>query len=425
MSKLLFRQLIHDGTKTNTYILGDTSTKECIVIDSVFGEEDKLLRYLDELGMKIKYLVETHVHAEHITAAMTFLVNKKVEAEVIYGINSGVDKNVIKNLRLVKEGDFIEFGGFKLKCFETPGHTSGCMCYHLPSSQYGYSSDMIFTGDLLFIRKCGRTDFQGGSARIMHASVSKLYKNLKDSCLVYPGHDYNGFVSSSIGEEKKYSIRVNEKVTVDQFEKMMSDILKHMSLPAKLHLAVPANLNGGILAAQKMYSYFYVTGFLSELSVKTMKKKNDIGTLINIVPRTAPGSYDAEDVCKEMGMTYYYMPMTPSTISDEKLEGFMMFLGGLFAQKKNFCVSCTSENRSRFLAYYYCLKKVTDPKVNADLENIISGIKSPALVEYLIGDMKMDIGEFLKTKSSGKKSAEAVCSAETKSKGSGMPECGM
>jgi sulfur dioxygenase len=226
---LIFRQLFDYDTWTYTYLLGDEISKEAILIDTVKEKVDRDLAILKELGLKLKFVLDTHVHADHITGAA------KLRAAT--GAKTGISKNSeVKCADLLLEDDQeLAFGEFRLKALSTPGHTNTCMSFLVEG--------MVFTGDTLFIRDVGRTDFQQGSNSKMHHSISGKLFSLPDETLVYPGHDYNGRLVSTIGEEKKFNPKVGVKNSFENFEAQM----KAMKLgpPKKLNIAVPANLRCG------------------------------------------------------------------------------------------------------------------------------------------------------------------------------------
>ena len=223
---MIFRQLFDEDSSTFTYLLADPQTKEGILIDPVKEKFDRDLQIIKELGVKLKYTLETHVHADHITASSDF--RKRTESQSVISENSGVTCADI----YLADGDVLEFGQYKIKAFHTPGHTNGCMSYFI--------ENMVFTGDTLLARGTGRTDFQSGSAEDLFSSiVNKLY-SLPENTLVYPGHDYKGWTCSSIGEEKNFNPRVKAGTSKDEFVNIMSNL--NMGLPKKIHEAVPANL---------------------------------------------------------------------------------------------------------------------------------------------------------------------------------------
>ena len=225
---LIFRQLIDPTSSTYTYILADAKSREAVVIDAVFEQADRDLALLNELGLQLKFAIETHVHADHVTGAA--LLRQRAGAKVCVSAASeatGAD-------RTLEAGDTIAFGNRSLRVLPTPGHTHGCISYALDDDS------MVFTGDALLIRGCGRTDFQQGSPKTLFESVHSQIFSLPDSCTIYPGHDYKGLTATSVAEEKLYNPRLGGNVLKDDFVGYMSHLgLAH---PKQMDVAVPANM---------------------------------------------------------------------------------------------------------------------------------------------------------------------------------------
>jgi len=227
---LMFRQLYEPVSSTYTYLLADKDTKEAILIDPVLETVGRDLQQIEELGLTLKYCLNTHVHADHISG--TALLKEKLPGcQSVIAAVSGAKADI-----QLKEFDSISFGKRKIYCIATPGHTNGCTSYILDDLS------KVFTGDALFIRGCGRTDFQQGSAEtLFHSIHDKLYKWLPDGCEVYPGHDYKGMSVSSIAEEKKFNPRLSK--TKEQFVEIMKNL--NLPPPKKLNESVPANMVDG------------------------------------------------------------------------------------------------------------------------------------------------------------------------------------
>jgi sulfur dioxygenase len=232
---MIFRQLLDYETFTYTFILGDEKTREAVIIDPVIERVDRDVKLLNELKLKLKYIIDTHVHADHITGSRT-LLQKFPDAHTVLGEHSGALYK--EGLKLVKDGEKLYFGDRFVTVVNTPGHTNGCISLVLDDKS------MVFTGDALFVRGCGRTDFQQGNSKSLFESITKLYKMLPDHCLVYPGHDYNGHMCSTIEEEKEYNPRLNAKQTLDGFVNIMQNL--KLAPPKKIKESVPANLYGGL-----------------------------------------------------------------------------------------------------------------------------------------------------------------------------------
>ena len=232
---LLFRQLQDPTSSTYTYLLADPASREAILIDPVFEQATRDTALLRELELKLICTVDTHVHADHITAAWQLkeMHGSRIAIAAAAGA-SGADI-------LLNAGDRIEFGSRALEARATPGHTDGCMSFVLDDRS------MVFTGDALLIRGAGRTDFQHGSARKLFQSVRRELFSLPDECLVYPAHDYRGLTASSIGEERRHNPRLGGERNEGDFEGTMQNLgLAH---PKQIEHAVPANLVCGRIPA--------------------------------------------------------------------------------------------------------------------------------------------------------------------------------
>ncbi|HIM58431.1 MAG TPA: MBL fold metallo-hydrolase [Gammaproteobacteria bacterium] len=222
---LIFRPLFEKESSTYTYLLADTNTKEAVIIDAVDETQQRDIGLIEELGLELKYIIETHVHADHITSSCP-LKKKFSNAQIVLGKNSSVDCADV----LIEDGDILNFGEFTLKAMSTPGHTDGCMSYVV--------DDKVFTGDALLIRSCGRCDFQGGSAETLYNSIQRLF-TLPEETYVYPAHDYGGRTVSTIWEEKAFNEMIGGGVNKAEFVRRVEAM--ELSLPTKIHVAVPAN----------------------------------------------------------------------------------------------------------------------------------------------------------------------------------------
>lgn len=228
--EIIFYQLFEKETSTYTYLIADPVTLEAVIIDPVLEMVDRDVRLIEDLGLKLKYVLDTHVHADHITASGE--IRKRTGAKIGLSAEYGLS---CPDLHLKDEHE-LTFGALTIKALHTPGHTKGCMTYLV--------NDMIFTGDALLVKSCGRTDFQEGSSEKLFSSVREKLFNLPDDTVVYPGHDYNGFTKSSIGFEKRLNPRLNLKITRPLFIKTMQEL--KLDYPKKINEAVPANLQCGM-----------------------------------------------------------------------------------------------------------------------------------------------------------------------------------
>jgi len=231
---MLFRQLFDRDSSTYTYLLGDEESRKSLLVDPVLEQINRDLQLLNELDLKLEYIIETHIHADHITAAAKLKEITGCKTLVPSGAKIGCADHFIKNKEI------IELGGITIQAINTPGHTDSHMSYLV-------NNERVLTGDALLIRGCGRTDFQGGDAGHLYDSVQNGLFTLPDSILVYPAHDYHGYSVSTIGEEKLFNPRFSHRNRED-FIEFMEHL--HLALPDKIMEALPANEQCGQLTDQ-------------------------------------------------------------------------------------------------------------------------------------------------------------------------------
>ena len=224
---MLIRQLFDAETGTYTYLLADREANVAALIDPVLEQIERDLGLIEELGLTPAYVLETHVHADHVTAAGT--IRQRTGAKTVAGARGAPCADIA-----VRHGDTISVGRLEVRVLETPGHTDDSVSYSVPGA--------VFTGDALLIRGTGRTDFQNGDAGALYDSITGVLFALPDETIVYPGHDYKGRTASSIGEEKRHNPRVSGK-TRGEFIDIMSNL--HLPAPKKLAVAVAANRECG------------------------------------------------------------------------------------------------------------------------------------------------------------------------------------
>ena len=229
MGKINIRQLFDYDSWTYTYLLWSDISDDTIIIDPVLEQVERDLDYLKKLNLNLKYILETHVHADHITGASK--LKDITNAKICYGSKTGVKGADI----LLNDGDELNIGDSKLKVHHTPGHTEGCVTYYID----GY----IFTGDTLFIEGTGRTDFQGGSSNNIYESIRNTIFSYPNKTIVYPAHNYKGLTSSTIAYERRYNPNVGDAITKEEF--ILNERNKKRPYPKKFDAAVPANLNCG------------------------------------------------------------------------------------------------------------------------------------------------------------------------------------
>jgi glyoxylase-like metal-dependent hydrolase (beta-lactamase superfamily II)/rhodanese-related sulfurtransferase len=229
---MLMRQLFDPATSTYTYLLADEETREAALIDPVIEQVERDLELITELGLTLRWALDTHVHADHVTGLGT--LRARTGCKTVLSERAGTGCADV----LVKEGDRVPLGRRALDVRETPGHTDGCVTYVTDDLRWA------FTGDALLIRGCGRTDFQQGSAHTLYHSVRTQLFTLPASTRVYPGHDYKGRTVSTIGEERQWNPRLADARTEEEFVEIMTKL--QLAYPKKIDVALPANLQCGV-----------------------------------------------------------------------------------------------------------------------------------------------------------------------------------
>ena len=225
---LIFKQLFERESCTFTYLIADSETKEAAIIDAVDIMIERDTSLIKELDLDLKFIIETHIHADHITSACP-LKKYHPEAKIVMGMEN-IDAEACSDI-MASEGHILPIGNYEITAIETPGHTIGCMSYRVENK--------ILTGDALFIRSTGRCDFQGGSAIALYESIQKLFK-LPDTT-----EDYNGLSVSTIGEEKKFNSMIRESFDQKTFIKNVKNL--KLSMPKKIKVSVPANQSCGLI----------------------------------------------------------------------------------------------------------------------------------------------------------------------------------
>ncbi len=229
---MLLRQLFDQTTYTYTYLLADNESKQAILIDPVDTQVDSYLILLKELNLSLAIALDTHVHADHITA----LGRLRDETGATTYVGNPGDVACADNA--FTDGKKIKVGNLTLLALYTPGHTDDSFTFYLANQGNHYA----FTGDTLLIRGTGRTDFQNGDANALYESLHNRILSLPDETLVYPGHDYKGWTLSTIGEEKQHNPRL-QLTDKSEFVAFMNNL--KLPTPKFMDVAVPANQKCG------------------------------------------------------------------------------------------------------------------------------------------------------------------------------------
>lgn len=226
---MLLRQLIDRETWTYTYLIADLKTKEAVLVDPVLEQVERDWKLLQELGLRLRYCLETHIHADHVTG--TGKLRALTGCQGIVPANAEADCAD----RFIGHGEVLPIGEIQIEAIATLGHTDSHMSYLVNKS-------CVLTGDSLLIRGCGRTDFQSGDAGVLYDHITQRLFTLPDTTVVYPGHDYRGQTASTIGEEKQFNPRLVGQSRAS-FIALMNDL--DLPNPQKIAEAVPANRSCG------------------------------------------------------------------------------------------------------------------------------------------------------------------------------------
>ena len=225
---MIFKQVFDTKTSTYTYLIASAKGREAVIIDPVLENVDEYIQLLNELDLKLVKVIDTHIHADHVTGASK--LKQATNCTTLMGEHTPADMVEIK----VKDNELIKIDGLKIKSLYTPGHTSDSYSFLL--------DNYLFSGDTLLINGTGRTDFQNGSSKDAYNSLFNNILKLPEETLVYPGHDYNGKFSSTIGNEKKFNPRLQVK-SVDEYVEIMSNL--NLSKPQMMDSNVSKNIQLG------------------------------------------------------------------------------------------------------------------------------------------------------------------------------------
>ena len=230
---MIFHQLFEPVSSTFTYLIGCEKTREAALIDPVVETVERDLALLGELGLTLKYTIETHIHADHVTGAARLREATGSKAAV-------PEKSLAAHADVqVREGHLINVGTLEVEPLYVPGHTDDHHAYLLRSD----GAWRVFTGDALMIDGCGRTDFQNGDAATLYRSVHGKIFSLPGETLIYPGHDYQKRFVSSVAQELARNPRLGGGKTMQEFVAIMEGL--NLPRPKKMDVAVPANRECG------------------------------------------------------------------------------------------------------------------------------------------------------------------------------------
>jgi glyoxylase-like metal-dependent hydrolase (beta-lactamase superfamily II) len=227
---MIFTQLLEPVSSTYTYLLGCEQTGQAVLIDPVVNSMDRDLEVIQGLGLRLAYTLDTHIHADHITAALE--LKKRVGSAIAA---PAFDRLPCTDFGM-EEGRPLQVGSITLEGLHTPGHTDGHFAYLL--------GERVFTGDALLIDGCGRTDFQNGDAQALYRSVTQKLFALPGETLVYPAHDYTGRHVSSISQEKVRNPRLGAGKSLAEFQQIMASL--NLPYPKFIDYAVPGNRSCGV-----------------------------------------------------------------------------------------------------------------------------------------------------------------------------------
>ena len=225
---MIFKQVFDKKTSTYTYLIASAKGREAVIIDPVLENVSEYIQLLRDLDLKLVKVIDTHIHADHVTGASK--LKQATNCTTLMGEHTPADAVEIK----VKDNELINIDSLKIKSLYTPGHTSDSYSFLL--------DNYLFSGDTLLINGTGRTDFQNGSSKDAYNSLFNNLLKLPEETLVYPGHDYNGKFSSTIGNEKKFNPRLQVK-SVDEYIEIMSNL--NLSKPEMIDINVSRNIKLG------------------------------------------------------------------------------------------------------------------------------------------------------------------------------------
>ncbi len=225
---MIFRQVFDNKSSTYTYLIASAKGREAVIIDPVIENVESYIKLLQELDLKLVKVIDTHIHADHVTGASKLKL--ATNCSTLMGEHTPADTVEIK----VKDDEIIKIDQIEIKAMYTPGHTSDSYSFLM--------NNYLFSGDTLLINGTGRTDFQNGSSKDAYNSIFNRLLKLPEDTILYPGHDYNGKESSTIGNEKKFNPRLQVK-NVDEYVELMSNL--NLAKPKLIDINVSRNIKLG------------------------------------------------------------------------------------------------------------------------------------------------------------------------------------
>jgi len=225
---MIFKQVFDDKSSTYTYFIASAKGREALIIDPVIDNVENYINILNKLDLKLVKVVDTHIHADHVTGASK--LKSETDCITVMGENSSAETVDLK----IKDGEFIKIDDLEIRAIYTPGHTSDSYSFLM--------NNLLFSGDTLLINGSGRTDFQNGNSKDAYNSIFNKLLKLPEDTFLYPGHDYNGKKVSTLGNEKKFNPRLQVK-SADEYAEIMSKL--NLSKPELMDCNISRNLKLG------------------------------------------------------------------------------------------------------------------------------------------------------------------------------------